>query len=398
MEKKERVLAVLAVLMLVFAITGCKGKEESPGQSQASDVRIAETAVNPNVADYDFVVPMGTPWDINAYYNEKDPELKANVVIRGTGLANVPDEPTTPMPKANKKYTIGFSVYFTVDEVGAMLLGAMRNAANEAGVELLVNDANYDQNAQNQAVEQWIIQKVDGVILAPCDFHGVKDALDLLEKANIPVIAFNAPLEGSTDAIIMSDCVDQGLRAGNILIDYLKAAGRDVRGKVVYQTLPFVHPNAATRTLGFKNAFKDYPGIQFIELTGTTPEEHYAAFEGALQAHPDMIGSWGLYASATVGMMNARDAAKSGVPLTSIDNDKVILAAIKEGKVLGSACYSSIAPAWWSMSLMVNKLNGAEIPSVLWYENKTVLPATVDADFAHYYPGQTLSGYMQTGR
>jgi ABC-type sugar transport system substrate-binding protein len=111
-----------------------------------------------------------------------------------------------------------------------------------------------------------------------------------------------------------------------------------------------------------------------------------------------MIGAWGLYSSATVGMVNARDAAKSSVPLTSVDNDKIILASIKEGKVLGSICYSSIAPAWWCMSLIVNKLNGVEIPSVLWTENRTVIPATVDADFAHYYPGQTLTGYMQTGR
>ena len=91
------------------------------------------------------------------------------------------------MPKADEKYKIGFSVYYTVDEVGSMILETMKAAAEEAGVELLVNDANYDQNAQNQAIEQWILQEVDGVILAPCDFTGVKTALDALEAANIPV-------------------------------------------------------------------------------------------------------------------------------------------------------------------------------------------------------------------
>ena len=107
-----------------------------------------------------------------------------------------------------------------------------------------------------------------------------------------------------------------------------------------------------------------------------------------------MIGAWGLYSSATIGMMNAKLAANSPVPLTSIDNDKIILAGIKEGNIIGSACYSSIAPAWWTMTLMVNMLNGVTIPGTIMYENIGVTPANVEAMFEHYYPGQTLAGYM----
>ena len=68
------------------------------------------------------------------------------------------------LPVPSEPYTIGFSVYYTVDEVGAMYLEGMKEAAKEAGIELLVNDADYDQDAQNQAIEQWILQGVDGVI------------------------------------------------------------------------------------------------------------------------------------------------------------------------------------------------------------------------------------------
>ena len=146
---------------------------------------------------------MGDPnevFDLNAWY--ADVGVEANTTILSPGAVKVPDEMTTAMPKADEKYTIGFSVYYTVDEVGAMILESMKAAAEEAGVELLVNDANYDQNAQNQAIEQWILQGVDGVILAPCDFTGVKTALDALEEANIPVVTLNAPLAGTTYAVI----------------------------------------------------------------------------------------------------------------------------------------------------------------------------------------------------
>jgi ABC-type sugar transport system substrate-binding protein len=289
-------------------------------------------AENPNIPDYTYVQPAGEVFDMNTYYNEKDAEIACDVTIRQTGgVVNVPDNPTTALPQAKEKITVGFSVYYTVDEVGAMILDTMVAAAAEAGVELLVNDANYDQNAQNQAIEQWILQEVDGVILAPCDFYGVKEALDKLEAANIPVVTLNPPLAGAADSVVMSECVDQGAIAGQMLVDYLNAQGVPLEGKVVYQTLPFVHPNAVTRALGFVSAFADYPDIEIIELTGISPEDHYAAFEGALLANPDMIGAWGLYSSATIGMMNAKLAANSPVPLVSIDNDKIILAGIKDG-------------------------------------------------------------------
>lgn len=392
-----RIIIVALCLVMLLGIAACNKEEtKEPESTPADSGSTAQLpAVNPNIPDYVYVQPEGTVFDVNAYYNEKDPELACNVTIRRTGgVVAVPDNPTTPMPQAKERYTIGFSVYYTVDEVGAVFLDTMKKAASEAGVELLVNDANYDQNAQNMAIEQWILQNVDGVILAPCDFYGVKDALDKLEAAGIPVVTCNPPLAGNIDAYFTTDCVEQGYMAGKMLVDYLNAQGTPIKGKVIYQTLPFLHPNAVTRAMGFMEAFKDYPDVEIIELTGISPEEHYVAFEGALLANPDMIGAWGLYSSATIGMMNAKLAAGSDVPLTSIDNDKIILAGIKEGSVIGSACYSGMVPAWWSMSQIVNLLNGVEIPGTVLGENIPVTPDNVDALFAHYYPGQTLAGYM----
>ena len=348
--------------------------------------------VNPNQADFTYVGDPNAVFDLNSYYKEVG--VDANVTIKEPGAVQVPDEMTTEMPKGDKKYKIGFSVYYTVDEVGSMILESMKTAADEAGVELLVNDANYDQNSQNQAIEQWILQGVDGVILAPCDFTGVKTALDALEKANIPVVTLNAPLAGNTNAAIISDTVGQGTISGELLEQALLASGKPMKGEVVFQTLPFVHPNAATRAKGFKDVFTKYPDIKITELTGISPEDHFKAFDGAIKANPDMLGAWGLYSSATVGMMNAQKANGSKIPLSSVDNDKPILAGIFNGEVLGTAAYSSIAPARWAMTEIVNKLNGDPIPGIVFFENMKVTKDNVEEAFAHYCPGQTLQGYM----
>lgn len=381
--RKRKILAVTLGVAMVFSTMG-----------YASPVWAGnEAAEDPNAADYEYVQPAGETFDIAAYYNELGVDCSFQLRASG-GVVNVPDDYQTSVPEPDGQYTIGFSVYYTVDEVGAMLLDSMKAFAEEAGVELLVNDANYDQDAQNQAIEQWILQGVDGVILAPCDFTGVQDALDSLKEADIPVITLNPALVSEADSVVMSECKEQGIMAGELLRSNLEENGVELKGTIIYQSLPFVHPNAATRSDGFKSVFEDCPDVEIIELTGTSIEEHYAAFESALLAHPDMIGAFGLYSAATVGMMNAKVANGSDVPLTSIDNDKAILQGIYEGSVLGSACYSSTAPAFYCMSGMINLLNGVDIPSAYFYENRIVTKDNVEEMFGHYYPGKTLEQYM----
>ena len=192
----------------------------------------------------------------------------------------------------------------------------------------------------------------------------------------------------------MSECKEQGVMAGELLLDYLKENNVEMKGTIIYQSLPFIHPNAATRADGFTSVFADYPDVEIVELTGSTPEEHYTAFEGALLAYPDMIGAFGLYSSATVGMINAKKANGSDIPITSIDNDKPILQAIYEGDCLGSACYSSSAPTFYCMSAIINLLNGVDVPSAYFYENRLVTKDNVEELFEHYYVGKTLADYM----
>ena len=81
--------------------------------------------------------------------------------------------------------------------------------------------------------------------------------------------------------------------AGELLEKALLDKGSKMEGVIYYGTLPFIHPNAVTRELGFKEVFQKYDKITIKALTGESPEEHYTAFEGALQADPDMLGAWG---------------------------------------------------------------------------------------------------------
>ena len=256
-----------------------------------SAVMVKAEETNPN---FEYVTPAGTESDINTYYNDLGIDCDVQIRCKGgdvkwLGGSNV------PLPTPNETYTIGYSAYFTTDEVSAMYLVGIQDACEELGLNLLINDADYDQDAQNQAIEQWILQGVDGVILSPCDYYGVKEALDALEEAGIPVVSYDAPPNaGNIDSVVMYDAIEQGRLAGEALEAALLEQDSNMEGTIYYGTLPFMHPNAVTRELGFKEVFEKYDGIEIKALTGETPEDHYTAFEGALQAEPDMIGAWGL--------------------------------------------------------------------------------------------------------
>ena len=54
--------------------------------------------------------------------------------------------------------------------------------------DIIPNDANLDINAQISAVENFVAQKCDAIILNAVDGTGISAALEAAEAANIPVI------------------------------------------------------------------------------------------------------------------------------------------------------------------------------------------------------------------
>ena len=353
---------------------------------------MAQGKTHSNISEFTYVQKAGTTVDLTDYYAQYKVDSKSIITAKG-GLVTVKGLPKK-LPKPNKKYKIGLALYFTVDEVGAFVLDGTKKAAAKMGVDLLVNDANYDQNIQDQAIEQWILQKVDGVIFYPANFNACEGILKKLKDAKIPVMAGNPPLVGEVNSVMTIDNVEIGRKSAQFIVDSLKKKGK-VAGKVVFQNLPFLHPNAETREAGFREVLGKYPDIQIIELTGITPEEHFAAFEGAMQANPDMVAAWGLYSSAVIGMANARKAAgKTNIILVGVDNDRPILAGISKGEITGSVGYNAYNHAEWTLSNLVNLLNGAEVPGQIIGPIEVIKKDNVSQLFKMYYGGKTLEDYM----
>lgn len=404
----KKLVGIVVCIAMVFSFAACTNTAEQAATNETTSAGDAteEATTAPdtttdeaestgsNTENFEYINPEGSTSDLNTYYN--DLGIECDMTIRSTGGdVKWTGGADVELPTPSKEYTIGFSVYYTVDEVGAMYLEGMQDAAEEVGIKLLINDADYNQDLQNQAIEQWILEGVDGVIMTPCDFYGCKSALDALEEAGIPVVSIDAPpCAGSVDTCVVYDCVEQGRMAAEALEAKLLESGNEMSGEIYYGTLPFVHPNAVTREVGFKEVFDKYENIEVKALTGESPEDHYAAFEGVIQANPDMLGTWGLYSSATYGIMNAVKAFDKDILITSIDNDRVILEGIYNGEVLGSCCYGAIEGSRLGLMQMINLLEGVNVPGIVYQTNTMVTKDNVEEMFEIYYNGATLADYI----
>lgn len=386
---------VVTLIILVAILAACSPVPAAT-QEKPAEAAPAVALVHSNIDEFTYVKKPGETYDINKEYFEMV-GIESDLKIASKGgwvqVAGIPKK----FPVPNRIYTIGLAMYFTFDQVAGALVQSIKDAAVNMGVKLIVHDANNDQTAQNEALENWLLQGVDGVIVYPCDFHTVAPAIEKLRKAGIVVIAGNPPMTGEVDAMNFLSAYETGRLSGVQLADALKAKKGEVSGKVLYGTLPTFHPNAVGRVKGFKDAMNSYGGkIEYIEIQSLKQEEAYAKFQDALLSNPDADIAWAVMSATMLGIIAAAKDTDSKVLIGGVDNDRPILAAIEKGDIVGTIGYSGFESGYWTMVQMVNKLNGVEIPGVLGRPLGVVDKSNVAEMFAYYYQGETLEKYMGT--
>lgn len=406
---KKILSALLAAVLLLAVVAGCgeqaASTSESPSQSSAASAS-TEVSASPsaseevtapthsNADEFTYVKQAGEAFDINVDYFETV-GIESDLQIASTGGWVQCDGPPSVYPVPNETYTIGVAMYFTFDQVAGAVLQAVKDAAVEMGIKLEINDANNDQTIQNQALENWLLEGVDGVLVWPCDFNTCAPAIQDLRDAGIPVIAGNPLVTGEVDAINFLNHYEIGWQSGVQLAEALLAKKGEVSGKVLYGTLPTFHPNAVGRVAGFKAAMDSYGGqIEYIEVQSLTQEEAYTKFQDALLTNPDADVCWAVMSATMLGILAAVKDAGSDALIGGVDNDRPILAGIKKGEIVGTIGYSGFESGYWAMDQMVNLLNGVDIPGVLGRPINAIDASNVDDMFAYYYKGETLEGYM----
>jgi ribose transport system substrate-binding protein len=180
-------------------------------------------------------------------------------------------------------------------------------AADKNGVKLVIFNANNQAAAQNSAIEDYITQKVDGIVLVAIDVNGVKPAITAAKKAGIPVVAIDARIpDGDNAAFIGVDNKGAGEEIGKYFADYVKSnMGGSAKVGIVGALNSFIQNQ---RLDGFKAATQaSGSGIKFLDTVDGQNVQDIAltAAENLMTANPDMTALYATGEPALVGAISA---------------------------------------------------------------------------------------------
>ena len=198
-----------------------------------------------------------------------------------------------------------------------------------------------DFAAQVDAVENFITQKYDIIVVAPADSKAMATPLAKAVKAGITVVNIDVPLDAGAKTAAGIDLAFFGPdnRGGAKLAgDALgKALGKG--GKVVILEGNPEADNAKERKLGFDDAVKEN-GLELLDSKTAhwETEEANTLMTNFLTQYQDIQGVMAANDSMALGVVKALDAAgKSGqIKVVGFDDIPAVGPLLKEGKMLAT--------------------------------------------------------------
>ncbi len=216
-----------------------------------------------------------------------------------TGMAAAQDKPTFALIQINQQ-----ALFFTQMNEGA------QKSADAAGANLVIFNANNDPAAQNNAIETYMQQKVNGLIVVAIDTNGIMPAVKAADAAGIPVVAIDAilPADGPQKAQIGVDNEGAGKLIGEYFVKYVN---EQMGGKAKLGIVGALNSTIQNvRQKGFEDVVKIASGVTMAGVVDgrNTQDNALAAAENLITANPDLSA---IYATGEPALLGAVAAVES---------------------------------------------------------------------------------------
>ena len=245
-----------------------------------------------------------------------------------TGMVQAQDKPTFALIQINQQ-----ALFFTQMNEGA------QKAADAAGVDLVIFNANNDPVAQNNAIETYIQQGVKGLIVVAIDSNGIMPAVVAADAAGIPVVAVDAvlPADGPQKAQIGVDNEGAGKLIGE---HFLKVMAADMGGAAKLGIVGALNSTIQNiRQKGFEDVVSTNTGVTMAGVVDgrNVQDSALAAAENLITANPDLSAIYATGEPALLGAVAAIESqGKQGqVKLVGWDLTASAIKGIDEGYVVG---------------------------------------------------------------
>ena len=253
-------------------------------------------------------------------------------------------------------------------------------AADEAGVDLYIVDAQNDSATQANQLATAAAGSTKAVIVNPVDSDAASASVNTLTAANIPVIGVDRTVnDADLTSLVASDNVAGGKQAADEL-----AAAMGEKGTVI--SLQGVSGTSASRDrgAGFDEGIAAYPGI-------TVVAEQTANFDRAsaldvttnlLQANPGVTGIFAENDEMALGAIQALGArAGAEVSVVGFDGTADGLTAISDGSLYATVAQQPAELGKLAIELAVKAINGDKVEATVPVEVVSVTKTNV-GDFS----------------
>ncbi len=250
------------------------------------------------------------------------------------------------------------NVYWQTVHSGAL------SAAKELGVQVLWSGPKVetDKAQQIEIVEDFIVQGLDGIVLAPQDVNALVPVVDRVADANIPLVLMDSGLNSEK---YISYVATDNYKGG---AEGAKEMGRRLKdgGKVVIVANDPGGESTNAREKGFRETIeKDFPAIEIIDM-----KYHYndrgkarAIMDDLLIRHPNMDGVFCSNESSTMGAMFALQStgAADRIVFIGFDSSPELVVGLREGVLQAIVQQDPFRIGYEGVKAMVRHLQGEKV-------------------------------------
>ena len=214
---------------------------------------------------------------------------------------------------------VGVTLLTKEQEFYRQLESGLRSEAAAKGLQLLVTSGDFDLAKQQSEIDNFIVQRVDAIVVCPVDSKGIGPAIQRATAAGIPVFTADIRAYGvPVVAHVSSDNREGGRQAARFMAQAIGDRGViGIIGQAEVQT-------GYDRAHAFAEALASHPGIRVVgELNGGGVRDRaLKAAEDMMQAHPDLTGIFAINDETALGALAAaRARGKTAADFTVVGYD-----------------------------------------------------------------------------
>lgn len=230
------------------------------------------------------------------------------------------------------KKRVGVTLLTREHEFYRELEAGLREAAGKAGYELTITSGDFDLAKQQSQIENFIVQRVDAIVVCPADSKGIGPAIEQANQAGIPVFTADIAAQGGK---VVSHIASDNLAGGRMAADFVARAlgGQGQVGIIGQQEVQ----TGLDRENGFKEEMRKHPGIQIVVvLNGRgVRDQALKAAEDMLQGNPGLKGIFGINDDSALGALSAAETrGRTDLVIVGYDATPEAVGAIRRGSQL----------------------------------------------------------------